>query len=152
MRLAAYAALSLAIVALAGCNGGNGGSGDDAVWAEPPEPAEDGTVSVDEFTTYQEDVEGRWERSAVTVATEFLRIEETDSARLLIAKTAPGEGGGPETVLVTLDGLFDDSVRAERWSLRLEPQGETYALTEARWAQRCQEGRGNRAFTPEPCV
>jgi hypothetical protein len=151
VRLAACAALSLTFVALAGCNGGNGAS-DEPAWAGPPDPAEDGTVPVEEFAEYQADVDERWERSAVTVATEFLRLDEADAARLQITRTAVGEGGGPELVEVTLDGVFDDSVRAERWSLRLEPDGEVYALTEAQWAQRCQPGRGHQAFTPEPCV
>ena len=53
---------------------------------------------------------------------------------------------------MTLDGLFDDSVRAERWTLTFTPDGDVYELTAAEWAQRCQPGRGHQAFTPEPCV
>jgi hypothetical protein len=152
VRLATRAALSLTIVALAGCDGGNGGNGNGSSWAGPPEPAADGSVSVEEFASHQADVDEAWERSSATAAAEFLRLDETQSARLTIDRSAPGEGGGPETVVVTLDGLFDDSVRAERWTLVFEPDAETYLLTSAQWAQRCQPGRGHQTFTPEPCI
>jgi hypothetical protein len=150
VRLAVYAAVSVMIVALAGCNGG--GDEVEAAWSGPPEPAEDGTVSVQEFAAHQADVDERWERASETAAAEFLRLDEPRSSRLTIDRTAPGEGGGPETVVVTLDGLFDDSVRTERWTLVFEPDGEGFALSEARWGQRCQPGRGHEAFTPEPCI
>jgi hypothetical protein len=151
VRIASYAALVLAVLAFAGCDGGNGAS-DEHVWAGPPDPAEDGTVAVDDFAAHQESVDERWERSAVTVAAEFLRLDERTSSRTAIEKTSTGEGSGPETVVVTMDGLFDDSVRAERWTLELEPEGETYALTAAEWAQRCQPGRGHQDFTPDDCI
>lgn len=152
VRLLPAAAILVAGACLAGCDGGNGGSGDEASWAGPPEPAADGSVSVEEFAAHQADVEGTWERSSATAAAEFLRLDESESSGLVLDRTAPGEGGGTETVVVTLDGLFDDSVRAERWTLDFEPDGETYVLTAARWAQRCQPGRGHQAFTPEPCI
>jgi hypothetical protein len=146
------AAVLLAAACLAGCDGGNGEGGDGSTWTGPPEPAEDGSVSVEEFASHQADVDEAWERSSATAAAEFLRLDETQAARLTIDRSAPGEGGGPETVVVTLDGLFDDSVRAERWTLVFEPDGETYLLTSAHWAQRCQPGRGHQAFTPERCI
>ncbi|MGH7539941.1 MAG: hypothetical protein ACRELC_02975 [Gemmatimonadota bacterium] len=150
MRPAAYAALSLTIIALAGCDGN--GDADAPAWAGPPDPAEDGSASFEEFAAYQDDVDERWERAAETAAAEFVRLDESDVARVTIARAASGEGEGPQTVLVTLDGLFDDSVRAERWALLFEPEGETFTLTDARWAQRCQPGRGHQAFTAEPCA
>ena len=65
---------------------------------------------------------------------------------------ASAEGTGPEAVVVTLDGVLDDSVRAQRWMLTFTPQGDVYELTEARLAQRCRPGRGHQGFSPEPCV
>jgi hypothetical protein len=53
---------------------------------------------------------------------------------------------------VLLDGLGDDSVRAERWTLEFEPDGESYLLTSAQWATRCQPGRGHQDFSPDDCV
>lgn len=151
-RPALAVAVLVAAACVAGCDGGNGGSSDASAWAGPPEPAEDGSVTVEEFAAHQADVDEGWERSSATAAAEFLRLDDTESARLTIDRTAEGEGGGPETVVVTLDGLFDDSVRAERWTLVFEPDGETYLLTSAQWAQRCQPGRGHEGFTAEPCV
>ena len=146
MRLAACAASVLAI-AVAGC-----GWGDEATWAGPPDAAEDGTVAVDEFNAYAEDVDELWEGSATMAATEFLRLDERTVARTSIEAEASPEGTGPETVVVTLDGLADDSVRAERWTLRFEPVGERYRLTSALREQRCQPERGHQDFSPELCV
>jgi hypothetical protein len=147
VRILAYAAFGLAAVALAGCS-----RSDRATWAGPPEPAADGTVSVDEFVAYTEDVDEEWEGSAAMAAAEFLRLDERTATRTSIEGIASAEGAGPETVTVTLDGLLDDSVRAERWTLTFVPEGDGYRLTEAVWAQSCQRGRGHQDFGPEPCV
>ena len=147
VRLGAYAAFLLAALALAGCGGG-----DEAPWSGPPDPATDGTVAVDDFAAYQEDVDEQWEGSAAMAAAEFLRLDERTAARTSIEGAASAEGTGPEAVVVTLDGLLDDSIRAERWTLTFEPDGETYRLTEAKWAQRCQPGRGHQEFSTERCV
>jgi hypothetical protein len=147
VRLAAFAALSLSVAALAGCNGG-----DENTWGGPPDPSPDGSVAVEEFAAYQEDVDDTWEGSAAMAAAEFLRLDERTAARTTIQGTASGEGSGPETVTVTLDGLLDDSVRAERWTLQFEPDGENNRLTSAQWAQRCQPDRGHQDFTAEPCL
>ncbi len=117
-----------------------------------PTKQPDGTASVDEFVEYAEAVDEDWERSAAMAAAEFLRLDEREAARTSIEGTASAEGAGPETVIVTLDGLFDDSIRAERWTLTFEPDGDTYRLTEARWAQRCQPGRGHQHYSPELCL
>ena len=147
MRPLAYAAFSLATLVLAGC-----GKSDTATWAGPPDPGPGGTVAVEDFAAYEQDVDEHWEGSAAMAAAEFLRLDERTAATTTIEGRTSAEGAGPETVTVTLDGLFDDSVRAERWTLTFEPDGENYVLTDATWAQRCQPGRGHQDFSPEPCV
>jgi hypothetical protein len=150
VRLLAYAAVLLAAAVAGGCGNGS----DEPVWEGPPAPAADGTVAVDGFVRYAGDVEEPWEGSAAMAATEFLRLDKRTVAQTTIAAnaSAPSEGTGPETVIVTLDGLFDDSVRAERWTLSFAPEGEEYTLTTASRAFRCQPERGHRDFTREPCV
>lgn len=149
MRPLAYAAFALSALALGGC----GGDGDgDAVWAGPPDPAADGTVAVDGFVEFTAGVEEHWEGSAAMAAGEFLRLDEQEASRTTIAGAASAEGTGPETVVVTLDGLLDDSVRAQRWILTFVPEDGVYRLTDASWAQRCQPERGHQVFSPEPCV
>jgi hypothetical protein len=148
VRPLAYAALLLVAATLAGCDG-NGG---EATWDGPPDPSADGTVAVDGFAEFTADVDETWEGSPATAAGVFLRLDERTAAHTTIVAVASPEGGGPQTVVVTLDGLADDSVRAERWTFSFEPEGDVYRLTEARWAQRCQPGRGHQGFTPEPCV
>jgi hypothetical protein len=148
VRVLAYAACVLAATALASC----GTDTEKPAWAGPPDPAADGTVSVDDFTAYLDDVDERWEGSAAMAAAEFLRLDMRTATTTTIEGRASAEGTGPETVAVTLDGLLDDSVRAERWTLTFEPEGDGFRLTSAAWAQRCQTGRGHEDFSPEPCV
>lgn len=151
MRLPAYAAVLLAAAVLSGC------AGDDLdlefVWGGPPQADAGGVVSVDGFVAYQGSVEEPWEKSAVMAAAEFLRLDERVAARTTIAGRAASEGVGPQTVTVTLEGLLDDSVRAERWMLGFEQRDdETYVLTAALREQRCQRGRGHGTYSAEPCV
>jgi hypothetical protein len=149
VRRAACAALSLLLLVSAGCDGG---SDEAARWAGPPDPAEDGSVSVTEFAEHQEDVDEPWERSAETAAAEFLRLDERQVVRTTIVGRSDAEGFGPRAVTVTLDGLLDDSVRAERWLLVFEPENGTYNLTSAVRTLRCQPGRGHDDFSAEPCL
>ncbi|HWQ22796.1 MAG TPA: hypothetical protein VNK94_01670 [Gaiellaceae bacterium] len=150
MRAPVYAGSLLGAISLAltGCGGDGGGR----VWAGPPEPGADGAVAVDGFAAFQDEVDEPWERSAAMAAAEFLRLDGRTVQRTTIESTAAAEGAGPQTVVVTLDGLFDDSVRAERWTLAFEQTDDAYRLTSARRDLRCQPGRGHDDFSPEPCV
>jgi hypothetical protein len=69
----------------------------------------------------------------------------------IVARSGP-EGMGPAVVTATLDGLPDDSVRAERWTLTFAPEDGTYRLAEARRTQRCWPNRGHQEFGPQRCV
>lgn len=149
MRVVTVATVALAVLALSACNGGDGNG---HMWAGPPDPGSDGTVAVDGFAEHQESVEEPWEGSAVMAAAEFLRLDERTATRTSIEATSGPEGTGPERVVVTLDGLLDDSIRAERWTLVFEPDNENYLLTSAEWAQRCQPGRGHQDFSVELCT
>ena len=149
MRLSACAAFAFLALALAGC-------GSDVsvelVWGGPPEPGAGGVVSVDGFAAYQREVDEHWERSAAMAATEFLRLDERMAARTTIGGKASAEGTGPQTIVVTLDGLLDDSIRAERWTLAFDEEEGVYTLTAALREQRCQPGRGHQDFSAEECV
>ena len=149
MRLIACAALLLAAANLAAC--GNDVAV-DLVWGGPPEPNSAGIVSTDGFAAFQANVDEHWERSAVMGAAEFLRLDERKVVRTTIDARASSEGTGPQVVTVTLDGLLDDSVRAERWSLAFEPDGETYRLETALREQRCQPNRGHQSFSADDCL
>jgi hypothetical protein len=125
----------------------------ELVWGGPPAADADGVVSVAGFASYQDEADELWEGSAAMAAAEFLRLDERTAARTTIAGSAESpEGTGPQVVTVTLDGLADDSVRAERWRLEFEREGETYVLTAALREQRCQPRRGHQGFSPDECV
>ena len=149
MRLVASAVFVLvAAAALAGC-----GSSEEPTWAGPPAPGAYGLVSTREFSAYQNDVDEPWERSAVMAAAQFLRLDQRTAVRTTIDASASGEGGGPQSVVVTLEGLMDDSVRTERWTLGFEegPEG-TYVLSAATREQRCYPRRGHQDYSSRPCV
>ena len=148
MRLLATVLATLALAA-AGCGDDDGG---DASWSGPPDPTADGSVAVEGFNSYLEDVDASWEGSPAMIAAELVRLDERTAARTTIAEQTSAEGAGPATVVVTLDGLLDDSVRAERWTVAMEQSGDVYRVVSARRDLRCQPGRGHQAFTPERCA
>jgi hypothetical protein len=149
VRFLAYAAPLFLSLVMAGC-------GSDVsvelVWGGPPEPEAGGVVSVDGFAAYQREVDEHWERSAAMAAGEFLRLDERTAARTTIEGKASAEGSGPQTVVVTLDGLLDDSIRAERWTLGFEEDVGVYTLSAALREQRCQPARGHQDFSADDCV
>ena len=147
MRISA--ALCLVALALAGC-----GSDVDVelVWGGPPETGPGGVASVDGFGGFQREVDEDWERSPAMAAAVFLRLDERTAVRTTIDAKAGPEGLGPQTVVVTLDGLADDSVRTERWTLGFEEAGGVYTLTGALREVRCQPERGHQEFSAEDCV
>lgn len=150
MRLLACAALAVAGLLLAGC----GNDVDvELVWGGPPDAEPGGAVSTQGFSAFQQEVDAEWERSPAMAAGIFLRLDERTAARTTIDAKAGPEGGGDQIVTVTLDGLADDSVRTERWTLGFEEQEDgVYALTGALREFRCHEGRGHQDFAGEACV
>lgn len=151
LRPRGRAVVLLLALAVAGC-GGDGDRAAEADWQGRPELQQGGTVPVTDFAAFQAEVEARWERSPALVAGAFLRLDERDASRTTVGADAGPESSGPATVTVTLEGLQDDSVAAQRYVLRLRREGETWRLQSASWAQRCQRGRGHQAFTAEPCL
>jgi hypothetical protein len=150
VRFVTCAAFVSASLMLAGC-------GDDVdvelVWGGPPDAAPGGAVSTQGFAGFQEEVDEEWERSPALAAGVFLRLDERTAVRTTIDAKAGPEGGGGQVVTVTLDGLADDSVRAERWTLGFErAEDGTYLLTGALRELRCHEGRGHQDFAGEACI
>jgi hypothetical protein len=119
-------------------------------WAGPPDPADDGTLSVEEFNAYAESFEEPWERDIALVTDEFIQRDTIEAANSSYQGSVNNDTA---TTSLVLDGLFDDSVRAWRYDLTLSqrPDG-TWRIDSARWGQRCQRGRGHQAFTAEPCI
>lgn len=124
----------------------------ELVWGGPPGAAAGGAVSAEGFADFQQQVDEGWERSPAMAAGVFLRLDERKAARITIDAEAGPEGGGDQIVVVTLDGLADDSVRAERWTLGFEEADGVYTLTAALRDVRCQPGRGHQEFSAEDCV
>ncbi len=157
-----HAAPLLAVLALVGC-GGDGETTTVTVTVTtaaeattPPSlpsplPA-DGTLPVDEFNAYAEDVAEPWENDPAAVVGMFVEAGANDAARRSFEATSRDEGA-TATATLTLDGLFDDSVRAQRYDVELERRPDrSWQLVAASWAQRCHTGRGHEDFTPEPCL
>ncbi len=117
-----------------------------------PLPA-DGRLPVDAFNAYTESIDEPWERELSALVDAFVEGGASDATQRSFQATSTGEGGGSATASLTLGGLLDDSVRAQRYELELSRRGDgTWNVDSASWAQRCHEGRGHQAFTPVPCL
>ena len=138
MRYLAVSALVFAL-GVAACGGRDEAA--PAAWSGPsfPYPA-DGVLPVGDFRAYADSVDADWERDPAALAHEYTRAHDGDVS---VDGTR---------VTVVRDGLEDDSVRAERFTLQLAREGDVWALVSARRDQRCQEGRGHQQFGPELCV
>jgi len=146
-RLAlATCAAAVLLLGLAGC-------GDDAQTSgDTPDPAfaDDGTLAVDDFNAYLDDVDGPWETDAAKVAIRFAHpvVQEGEQVGATL-----GSGDDDETVAVVLvTGLADDSVADRRTAVALTPDGDRWRLVRATWTQRCKTDRGHEDWSTEPCV
>jgi hypothetical protein len=139
-------AACVAALAAAGCGGS-----DESTWTGPPPAADDGSVPVEGFVAYQDSVDEAWERSAVLVAARFLNLGEV-TANKSVRSSNETDDSTEQTVTVELEGLHDGTARDERWTLTLEPAGETLRLASATRVQRCLAGGGHEDFSPELCA
>jgi hypothetical protein len=156
------AVVLLGLIALAGCGGDSETTTvtvTTTVAAEESTPPRlpfplpaDGTLAVDEFNAYTDEIDEPWERDLASVAGAFVEAGATDAARRTFESTSRDEGATATATLI-LAGLFDDSVDAQRFDFELERRNDgSWELTAASWSQRCREGRGHQGFAPEPCV
>jgi len=142
--------LAAAVLPLAGCGGGSGGK--ETEWAGPPRPDDRGRLDLRAFDDYL-DAHPEDASAPVVAVTKFLRLDRTSAASTSIEVGTSAEGAGPATVTVTLDGLLDDSVRAQRFVLVLDQDvdGE-WRMTSGKVSQSCRPGHGHQTFSPAPCV
>jgi hypothetical protein len=145
------ALLAAAVLLLVAC----GGEDEPAApgWLGPPKASASGEVSVVGFNKYADGLkEPAFERSPLLTALEFLGLDNREAATTSLVLTRPPEGGQTAEMTATLDGLLDDSIRAERYVLELERRDDAWRLASARWAQRCWPDRGHQDFSPELCL
>ena len=113
---------------------------------------EDGVLPVEEFNAYMEKVDAPWERDLASVVGAFVEAGASDAASRSFESTVRGEGASA-TATMTFDGLFDDSVRTQRYDFELARRADgTWEVASASWAQRCRQGRGHQDFRPARCV
>jgi hypothetical protein len=148
----------IAVALLAGC-GGNANDGSNAEtgtgdtfttaptsWDGPPEPAEDGTISVAGFNEYARTLPDE-DRVPRDLALEFLQVEAPPYT--VEVETRPGG----TTVTLLRDNLEDDSVRAQRYTVEFALiTGGAVSLSSARVDYQCQQNRGHQNFSPELCL
>ena len=120
-------------------------------WTGLPEPPPaDGTLPVDEFNAYAESVDEPWERDVALVTEEYVRPDETEVANRSYQ-------GSVNNDTATTSLAPRRAVRRLGPGTPLRPDaepatGRTWRVDSARWAQRCQRGRGHQDFTAEPCI
>jgi hypothetical protein len=153
-----FSATLVAVALLVGC-GSDDGDGDASpgtgtvpttaptAWAGPPQPAEDGTISVAGFNEYAQQELPESKRVPRELALEFLQVASPPYEVEL--ETRPGG----TTVTLLRDNLEDDSVRAQRYTLEFAlVSGGVVNLSSARVDYQCQPNRGHQDFSPELCL
>ncbi|HEY7795547.1 MAG TPA: hypothetical protein VIA10_16205 [Gaiellaceae bacterium] len=109
-----------------------------------------GTLPVDDFNEYTASHQLSWERDLAGTTDAFVGPRASEASSRSFQATSSGDSAGAS---LTLDGLMDDSVRAQRYELELGRRGDgTWKVEAASWSQRCQPNRGHQTFSPEPCV
>jgi hypothetical protein len=126
-------------------------------WTGPGAFGEDGSIDVYDFNAYARQARAEWTRSPIRMALEFLSLgdpSDPDGGAIITTaeQRASPEGGTEATVLVTMQGLLDDSIQAVRYTLEFAKRGVGWQLLSAAWGQRCAEGRGHQDFSVELCV
>ena len=122
-----------------------------ADWNGPPAPDASGAIVVDGFNSFLSN-HPDLARSPIRAATEFVRLKDPSALTTrVIAQASRLENPDEVRVLLTEDGLADDSVRAVRYVLEFRRTDRRWRLESARRVQRCQQGRGHQRFSPKPC-
>jgi hypothetical protein len=120
-----------------------------------PEPDEGtGALPVEDFNDFVEEARPAFATSALRTAIEFAHAGEGQAARTTVFASEGAEGNSDEaSVTVTRDGLADDSVRAVRYVIVLDRNGDgTWSVRSARQLQRCHLNRGHQDFSPQLCT
>lgn len=140
--------LLAAVLALAAC-GSSSARHDE--WSRP-QARPDGTLPVSAFNEFLAHKGQDFAHSPIEAVTKFLRLDDTSAAMTTLRATSPGEVRNFSEVVVTLDGLLDDSVRATRYTIELQRDaGGMWRLRAADWAEQCQPDRGHQDFSPNRC-
>jgi hypothetical protein len=150
LPLALLASAALLLTACGSSKQASSSKHETAAWKGVPVSGGDEKKLVASFNEYLKDRQGP--ASPTQLALEFVRADRLQVALTTTQAESSPEGGGPTTVMVVLDGLADDSVRATRDVLRFTPDGTKWRLESAVRTQRCQPGRGHRDFEPGDCV
>jgi hypothetical protein len=137
------------LVLLVGC-----GSGGDATtrWSGPPSQSLNGQLSISDFNDFLAGDGKAFASSPIAAVTEFLRLDKASAALTDIRASSPGEVRDHSTVVATLDGVLDVSVRTVRYTLVLHRDGRSWRVRSAEWAQVCRPGRGHLNSSFKPCV
>jgi hypothetical protein len=125
--------------------------------AAPPVPEPDprtGSIPVGEFNGFVEQARPAFATSALRTAIEFANAGQGQAATTSVIASEGAEGNADEaSVTVTREGLADDSVRAVRYVILLDRNGDgTWNVRSAQRLQRCHEGRGHQDFSPQLCT
>ena len=109
-----------------------------------------GELPVEAFNAHAESIDEPWERDVQATTEQFLALGTHETGNRSFQSSSSGDSARASLLI---DGLGDDSVRARSYELTFARRADgTWRISSATWAQRCQEGRGHRDFSPEPCL
>ncbi len=146
MRLLASALI--AVTFLAGCAFGGGVPSVTTVQAEPEPPAAPGPLEPNAVSSFNANVTKVLPRNASAERTARAFLGETPAYTFQAQEEA-----STAVVTVTSPNLADDSVRNERYEVRLARAANGWwVIASYRRTYRCQPNRGHQDFSPELCL
>lgn len=108
--------------------------------SDPPKPADEGREKDRKC--------GAASKSLTKVVKRHARSAEVAKRQQKICRSSSRRA----TATVTLTGLADDSVAAERHRLRLVQRKGKWVVVRDRHEHKCQKGRGHQDFSKKLCV
>lgn len=147
--------LALAVLAVAGCAGDGETTTVTVTVTRPatPEPGRTGDLepAIEFVNAAAPSAKGSWAQSPITTAGRFLTVVGSFARETTITTPTP-EAGLRSIVVITQEGLLDDSVRAVRYQLRLRlAADETWRIESATRTFACHPGRGQQDFGTALC-
>jgi len=105
-----------------------------------------------EFTQREQEAAEKgesWPQNPLLVALKFVGEDAECNSRTIVIRRLEGRDAAP--VEVTDDGCWDDSIRSDKFKLRLTRGSDgTWQITEALKAWSCW--RGHTDYSAEPCI
>lgn len=92
----------------------------------------------------------KWKMDPVIVSLKFIGLFE-GKKQIIERINESAESLDKTLILITNEGLLDDSVMGIKYKIVLKKAGDVWLIQNAGKAVKCWPGRGHSNYSPEPC-